>query len=61
MKKHNCEKCSFRGRYDADPKSILGRLWRWHINWCPGWRGYMKAVDDEKRQELIERYGISRD
>jgi len=36
-KKHNCEDCSIRARCDKNPKSLFGRLWRWHINFCPGW------------------------
>ncbi len=36
MANHNCEKCGFRAKYDRDPRSLLGRIWRWHANWCPG-------------------------
>lgn len=25
-----CENCKFRAHYDKDPKSFLGRFWRWH-------------------------------
>jgi len=54
----NCEKCPFRARYDKNPKSILGRIWRWHINFCPGWKSYMKSVSDEQRAELIKKYNL---
>jgi len=53
----NCEKCSFRARYDRNHKSILGRLWKWHIGWCPGWKFYLKSVPEEKRKALAEQYG----
>lgn len=52
-----CEKCKFRAKYDKNPRSILGRLWHWHIGWCPGWKSYIKSVPEEKRRELVERYG----
>jgi hypothetical protein len=47
-----------RGQYDKKPTSILGRLWRWHINWCPGWKGYMKSLDDESKAAVTEKYGL---
>jgi len=51
-----CEKCSFRARYDRNPQSILGRIWKWHIGWCPGWKAYIKSLPDEDRKKLLERY-----
>ena len=58
MAEHNCENCSFRGKYDNNPKSILGRIWRWHAGWCPGWKKYMKSLTDEKRIGLAEKYNM---
>jgi len=58
MPKHNCKKCPIRGRYDNNPKSILGRVWRWHINFCPGWKGYMKSLDGDTKQMIIEKYNL---
>ena len=52
----NCEKCKFRAQYDRNPRSILGRIWKWHIGWCPGWKAYLKSIPDEARRVLIERY-----
>jgi hypothetical protein len=60
MAKQNCENCGFRSKYDNNPKSFLGRLWRWHANWCPGWKKYMKSLPDEQRVELAERYGMKK-
>ena len=51
------EKCRFRGIYDKKPKSLLGRMWKWHIGWCPGWKSYLKSVSDEEREQLKQRYG----
>jgi hypothetical protein len=56
-KKHNCETCSFRRRYDEKPGSFLGRIWRWHTGWCPGWRAYLKSLSEEERRLVTERYG----
>jgi hypothetical protein len=58
MGKHTCENCSFRARYDRNPKSFLGRIWRWHAGWCPGWRGYMRSLPEEERVRLAQRYKL---
>ena len=55
-----CAECAFRARYDANPRSILGRLWRWHAGWCPGWRAYMASLTDEERKKLAERYRMTK-
>ena len=59
-KKHNCESCGFRAKYDNKPKSLLGRLWRWHAGWCPGWKSYITSLPDEGRIELAQRYGMKK-
>jgi hypothetical protein len=51
-----CPRCPFRARYDKNPKSLLGRLWRWHINWCPGWKFYMTSLPENERAELMAKY-----
>ncbi len=51
-----CEKCKLRARYDRNPRSLLGRIWKWHIGWCPGWRSYVKSLPEEKRLEVVEKY-----
>ncbi len=58
MAEHNCEHCKLRAAYDKSPGSIMGRLWRWHINWCPGWRGYVGSLDDERKSELKDKYDL---
>jgi hypothetical protein len=52
----NCEKCRFRAIYDKKPRSILGRIWKWHIGWCPGWKSYVKSLSDEEREKLLKLY-----
>lgn len=59
MGKHNCDNCAFRKKYDTKPTSLLGRLWRWHINWCPGWKKYYRDLDATKKQEVAEKYNLS--
>ncbi len=50
-----CASCAFRGRYEKNPKSFLGRLWRWHTGFCPGWKMYMKSLPDEERAVVNEK------
>lgn len=42
--KSNCEECRWRARAERKPKSLLGRLWRWHTKWCPGWKAYQAGL-----------------
>jgi len=60
MADHNCENCGFRAKYDENPRSFLGRLWRFHASWCPGWKNYMRSLSDEKRVELAHRYRLKK-
>jgi len=53
-----CEKCMFRAKYDRNPRSLLGRLWRWHATWCPGWKSYLRSLDEGERAELVRKYGL---
>lgn len=52
----NCEACKLRAKYDRNPRSLLGRLWKWHTGWCPGWKRYLKSLSDQKRQEVEQKY-----
>ena len=58
MADHNCESCKFRAKYDSKPKSFLGRIWRWHASWCPGWKKYMLSLPDNERTALAEKYNM---
>jgi hypothetical protein len=59
-KESGCENCGIREKYDAKPRSFLGRLWRWHANWCPGWKKYITSLPDDQRRELATRYGMKK-
>lgn len=56
--KQGCESCGWRAKYDRAPKSLLGRLWRWHARWCPGWKKYLGSLPAEEREALAKRYGM---
>ncbi|HOI09145.1 MAG TPA: hypothetical protein PK313_01595 [Myxococcota bacterium] len=60
MNEAPCANCKFRARYDRDPKSLLGRLWRWHAGWCPGFKAYMRSLPDEERRALADRYALAK-
>jgi hypothetical protein len=51
-----CEHCKFRKTYDNNPKSLAGRIWKWHTGWCPGWKSYLKALPDERRAVVRAKY-----
>jgi hypothetical protein len=48
QKKYSCEDCQIRKRAEQKPNSLLAKLWRWHITWCPGWKAYQKALAENK-------------
>ncbi|MES9837731.1 MAG: hypothetical protein AB2723_14945 [Candidatus Thiodiazotropha sp.] len=60
MTEHNCENCKLRNKYDAKPDSIVGRVWRWHISFCPGWKKYYFSVSDSERTELETKYNFTK-
>ena len=55
-----CENCKFRASYDKNPKSAKGRFWRWHINWCPGWKNFFTHQDEETKAALREKYSFTK-
>jgi hypothetical protein len=61
MSASGCATCQWRKVYDEKPKSLLGRLWRWHANFCPGWKGYMKSQPEDEKKALKERYHFPAD
>ncbi|MFO8112474.1 MAG: hypothetical protein R6T92_08205 [Desulfosalsimonadaceae bacterium] len=55
-----CEKCAFRARYDNNPRSLLGRLWRWHTGFCPGWKRYYASLPEAEKDRLAQKYHLKR-
>jgi hypothetical protein len=60
MPDHNCGTCAFRAKYDTNPRSFLGKIWRWHANWCPGWKSYMKSLAADERISLADKYSMTK-
>jgi hypothetical protein len=60
MAESNCADCKMRAKHDTNPKSFMGRFWRWHINWCPGWKSYMKTVSDDEKTEIAKKYDLKK-
>lgn len=56
MSESGCANCTFRAKYDRNPGSFLGRVWRWHANFCPGWKSYMKTLPDDEKKAIVEKY-----
>jgi len=53
-----CESCKLRAQYDKKPESLIGRFWRWHIRFCPGWKTYMQSLPEDKKAELKDKYDL---
>lgn len=58
MAKHNCAECKFRAKYDKNPVSLLGRIWRWHASWCPGWKAYVSGLSEEEQLAMAAKYNM---
>jgi hypothetical protein len=43
-----CETCSMRKKAEANPKSLMARVWRWHTGWCPGWKAYQAHLAEQR-------------
>jgi hypothetical protein len=42
--------------YDRKPDSILGRIWIWHLSFCPGWKAYLRSLPEDKKNAIMNRY-----
>jgi len=60
MEKHPCIDCSMRTKFDKNPKSFMGKFWRWHINFCPGWKSYFTSLNKEEQQTLRDQYHFTK-
>ena len=38
----------------------MGRFWRWHINFCPGWKGYFKSLSTDEQNEIRKKYNFDK-
>lgn len=60
MKNYKCASCPMRAKYEKNPKSFLGKFWRWHINFCPGWEGYFHSLTPPEQEELRKKYNFTK-
>jgi hypothetical protein len=44
-----CETCPMRKKAEANPKTLMARLWRWHTSWCPGWKAYQVQLAEQAK------------
>jgi hypothetical protein len=47
VKTYSCETCPMRQKAEANPKSFMARLWKWHTGWCPGWKAYQQSLSQK--------------
>ena len=50
MTEARCATCPMRQKAESNPKSIMARLWKWHTNWCPGWKAYQKSLTENNTE-----------
>ncbi|MDY7109975.1 MAG: hypothetical protein SYC29_15190 [Planctomycetota bacterium] len=55
----NCAECRWRQHAERKPKSFLGRLWRWHTKWCPGWKAYQAELAEREAESSAEPDRVS--
>jgi len=48
-KTFGCETCPMRQKAEANPKSFMARLWRWHTTWCAGWKEYQQHLAEQAK------------
>ena len=46
-----CGDCPMRMKAEANPKSFMARLWKWHTGWCPGWKAYQVWLKENPEAE----------
>ncbi|MBN2501238.1 MAG: hypothetical protein JXB38_10700 [Anaerolineales bacterium] len=46
-----CGDCPMRKKAEANPKSFMARLWKWHTGWCPGWKAYQVWLKENPEAE----------
>ncbi len=43
-----CETCALRQKAEANPRTLMARLWKWHTRWCPGWKAYQAHLAEQR-------------
>ncbi|MBN1691425.1 MAG: hypothetical protein JW901_10410 [Dehalococcoidia bacterium] len=39
-----CADCPMKKKAEANPRTLMSRIWKWHTTWCPGWNAYRKEL-----------------
>ena len=52
IKLKSCERCKYKTIYDTNPYSLLGRIWRWHINFCQKLKAFYTNQSEEGKTKL---------
>jgi len=60
MAESKCNDCPLRAKFDNNPRSFAGRFWRWHINFCPGWKKYFIGLSPEERTKIAGQYNFKK-
>lgn len=60
MTTHRCDTCPMRVKFDQKPQSFAGKFWRWHINFCPGWKAYFLSLPAEKQSAIRHQYHFTK-
>lgn len=48
-----CETCPMRQKAEANPKSLMARLWRRHTSWYPGWKAYRAHLTEQTNKFIL--------
>jgi hypothetical protein len=46
-----CADCAWRKKSEANPKSLMARIWRFHTKFCPGWKAYQKELAQQRQDQ----------
>lgn len=57
---YECVSCPLREKYEQNPTSLLGRFWRWHIDFCPGWREYFNSLPQSEKEQIRIQYNFNK-
>jgi hypothetical protein len=57
--KPKCNQCKWKKKYESAPTSWIGRIWKWHTRYCPGWKEYLESLSSEEKTTLLQRYQLN--
>jgi len=47
LKLHPCSHCIIRCKASQKPRSLFGKIHRWHATWWPGWKLYLAELGSQ--------------